>query len=678
MQKNSLNKRFKLALAGSLFFGVGGAWGQGPVSSYALPQPRNPIAGNPAPIASSKNPSLGQQGSQEGTTGIESGAPRLLSGEHPPVISTKGNEAPGPFPQETIIQAQNSTPVGTGSSGFGFTLPKPFMSRNNGPSVSSPTSGASVLPGNGSPQILSAPGPSVNGSVNNSGPLGGSISGSATINGSATGRMPTLPAADGQINANAGINVSPNQPMSLAPGQGTIGGSGQIVYPSQSNSIGSRIWNWMNPNSAEAMGVTTLPVMVGADGNTIANGSSVSGPILTGPGMNGNLDGGMVIQEGTYMEGSDLWGMGGMPNMASGGRCNSKTKFFFSAELLLWFINGQDLPPLVTYGSPNSVAPGAMGQPGTVVAYGNGPENSALRPGGRFGAGWWFGERNAVGVDAEYLFLGEQNWTNVYQGFGNTQTVGRPFTNALTGTPSGEEVYQPGKLAGSVTVNSVNNFQGANVNVRWGLVRRPKYVLDLQTGGRWMRFDEDLNIYENLASTKNTTQAPAGSGFLVSDQFSTNNTFYGANFGLLNTIYIGRFNLGLNAKLGVGVNNQTVDIYGNTVTNSVTAITSSPGGLLAMPTNIGSYSQSKVTVIPELDFQVGYQLSQRWRFTLGYSLLYWSNVVRPGNIIDPVVNPNQFPPASTGPLVGPARPAFAWNTADLFIQGANLGLEFRY
>jgi hypothetical protein len=58
MQKNSLNKRFKLALAGSLFFGVGGAWGQGPVSSYALPQPRNPIAGNPAPIASSKNPSL--------------------------------------------------------------------------------------------------------------------------------------------------------------------------------------------------------------------------------------------------------------------------------------------------------------------------------------------------------------------------------------------------------------------------------------------------------------------------------------------------------------------------------------------------------------------------------------------------------------------------------------------
>jgi hypothetical protein len=241
-----------------------------------------------------------------------------------------------------------------------------------------------------------------------------------------------------------------------------------------------------------------------------------------------------------------------------------------------------------------------------------------------------------------------------------------------------EEVYQPGKLAGSVTVNSVNNFQGANVNVRWGLVRRPKYVLDLQTGGRWMRFDEDLNIYENLASTKNTTQAPAGSGFLVSDQFSTNNTFYGANFGLLNTIYIGRFNLGLNAKLGVGVNNQTVDIYGNTVTNSVTAITSSPGGLLAMPTNIGSYSQSKVTVIPELDFQVGYQLSQRWRFTLGYSLLYWSNVVRPGNIIDPVVNPNQFPPASTGPLVGPARPAFAWNTADLFIQGANLGLEFRY
>lgn len=673
MQNNSLNKRFKLALAGSLFFGVGGAWGQVPVSSYALPPARNPAAGNPTPIASSKNLSPGQQGTQEGASGGENGTPRLLSAEHPPVISTKGNEAPGPFPQDAIIQAQNSSPSGSGSSGLGFTLPKPFMSRNNGPSVSSPSSGASVLPGNGSPQILAAPGASGGGSGNISGSMSGAISGGTIVNGPGSVRMPTLPAADGQINVNGGINGSTNLPMTMAPGQGTVGAPGQIVYPQQSNSIGSRIWNWMNPNSAEAMGVTTLPVMVGGDGNTISNGPAGSGPILTGPGMNGNLESGMVIQEGTYMDGSDLWGMGGIPNMSSGGRCNSRTKFFFSAELLLWFINGQDLPPLVTYGSATDPVPGAMGQPGTVVAYGNGPENSALRPGGRFGAGWWFGERNAVGVDAEYLFLGEQNWTNVYQGFGNTQTVGRPFTNALNGAASAEQVYQPGKLAGAVTVNSVNNFQGANVNVRWGLVRRPKYVLDLQTGGRWMRFDEDLGIYENLATTSGKS-----SGFLVSDQFSTNNTFYGANFGLLNTIYMGRFNLGFNAKLGVGVNNQTVDIYGNTVVNNASAITSYNGGLLAMPTNIGSYSQSKVTVIPELDFQVGYQLSQRWRFTIGYSLLYWSNVVRPGNIIDPVVNPNQFPPPTGTTLVGPARPAFAWNTADLFIQGANLGLEFRY
>ncbi len=673
MQAKRKNKRFKLALAGSLFFGTGAAWGQGPVSSYALPQPKISVVGNPAPIASSNNPSVGKQPIQDSSNGVQGTTPRLLPAEHPPVISTKGNEIGESAPQDAIIQAQNSTPAGTGGSGFGFTLPKPFSSRNNGPSISSPNAGATILPGNGSPQILSAPGSSTNGSAVGSGTMGGVI-----INGPGTGRMPTLPAADGQIQANGGSNTLTTPGITTLPSQGSIGGSGQIVYPPQSNSMGSRIWNWMNPNSAEAMGVQTLPVVVGSDGNTISNGPSISGPVLSGPGTSGNPDGAMVIQEGAYMEGSDPWGMGVMPNMSSGGRCNSRTKFFFSAELLLWFVNGQDLPPLVSYGSAADPVPGAMGQPGTIVAYGNGPENSALRPGGRFGAGWWFGERNAVGVDAEYLFLGEQDWTTVYQGFGNTQTVGRPFTNALTGKAAAEQVYQPGTLAGAVTVNSVNNFQGANVNVRWGLVRRPKYVLDLQTGGRWMRFDEDLNISENLASSKNSSQAPAGSGFLVSDQFSTNNTFYGANFGLLNTIYMGRFNLGLNAKLGVGVNNQTVDIYGNTVINNTATITSYNGGLLAMPTNIGSYSQSKVTVIPELDFQVGYQLSQRWRFTIGYSLLYWSNVVRPGNIIDPVVNPNQFPPTTTSPLVGPARPAFAWNTADLFIQGANLGLEFRY
>lgn len=655
MHANSRKKRFTLALAGTMVLGSGSVWGQEPVSSYALPQPRIAVVGNPAPIASTSNSASGQTAIQNGAPVVQSGAPRPLSLDHPPVISTTPNNPPGVSPQENIIQAQNSSPLGSGSNGSGFTFPKPFLSRPNGPSVSSPANGATILPGNGSPQILAAPG--------------------ASFNGNASARLPSLPAADGQISGNAGISMAPNQGIPMSSGQGMVVSPGQIVYPQQqqNNSFGNKLWSWMNPNSSESMGVTTLPVMVGGDGNTIVNGPSVSGPILTSSGVNGNVDGAMVVHEGAYMDGGDFWGMGNMPNMASGGRCNARTKFFFGAELLLWFVNGQDLPPLVTYGSVADPVPGALGQPGTVVAYGNGPQDTTLRAGGRFTAGWWFGERNIVGVDAQYLFLGEQDQTYVFQGFGNTGTVGRPYTDALTGKPAAEQVYQPGNLGGAVTVNTVNNFQGANLNLRWGLIRRPRYVMDLQTGGRWMRFDEDLGIYENLAVTSGK-----GGGFLVSDQFNTNNTFYGANLGLLNTLYLGRFNLGLNAKLGVGVNNQSVDIYGNTVINNVSSINSYNGGLLAMPSNIGSYTQSKFTVIPELEFQVGYQLSQRWRFTVGYNLIYWSNVVRPGSIIDPVVNPNQFPPPAGGPLVGPSRPAFAWNTADLFIQGANLGLEFRY
>jgi len=55
-------------------------------------------------------------------------------------------------------------------------------------------------------------------------------------------------------------------------------------------------------------------------------------------------------------------------------------------------------------------------------------------------------------------------------------------------------------------------------------------------------------------------------------------------------------------------------------------------------------------------------------------MLYWSNVVLAGNQIDRAVNLSQNP----GPIVGEPRPAFAFQRSDYWVQGLNVGLQYRW
>jgi hypothetical protein len=79
--------------------------------------------------------------------------------------------------------------------------------------------------------------------------------------------------------------------------------------------------------------------------------------------------------------------------------------------------------------------------------------------------------------------------------------------------------------------------------------------------------------------------------------------------------------------------------------------------------------------MPELGIAVGYDITCRLRVTCGYTILYWSKVVRPGDQIDTQVNPSQFPP---GTLTGAPYPQFTPRTTDFWAQGLNVGLELRF
>lgn len=159
----------------------------------------------------------------------------------------------------------------------------------------------------------------------------------------------------------------------------------------------------------------------------------------------------------------------------------------------------------------------------------------------------------------------------------------------------------------------------------------------------------------------------------LADQFNTRNQFYGGQAGLRSTLNKGRFSLELSGTVALGSNHETVIIQG-VRTNSAIAEGNVESGLLAFPTNIGSYSRNQFTVIPELKANVGFDLVRWLRPFISYQFLYWNKVVMPGEQIDRAVN---FASVGT-PGFGPRRPAFSFNDTGFWAQGLTTGVRLGF
>ena len=88
----------------------------------------------------------------------------------------------------------------------------------------------------------------------------------------------------------------------------------------------------------------------------------------------------------------------------------------------------------------------------------------------------------------------------------------------------------------------------------------------------------------------------------------------------------------------------------------------------------GSVDSCIFAVVPEVRVGVGYRLTDCIQVTVGYNLMWWTNVVRAGDQIDLAVNPNQLPP-----VVGPiAVQAPGIRDTTMWVQGLSLGVLFNY
>ena len=206
--------------------------------------------------------------------------------------------------------------------------------------------------------------------------------------------------------------------------------------------------------------------------------------------------------------------------------------------------------------------------------------------------------------------------------------------------------------------------------MRLQLLLSAAFRLDVIGGYRYYELSDSLSIQEQLV-VLNAPPTATGTQINVTNNFRTRNCFNGTEIGLIADYYYCRWSLEFSAKMSMGWNHEVAFINGSTVvTTPDGSMTGNEGGLLALDTNIGSYSRDAFVVIPEFGVQLGYQFTERLRGFVGYDFLYWAQVARAGDQVNLNVNDQNLPP----PLPHPANndPTFSFNSTAFSAQGIRL------
>ncbi len=347
---------------------------------------------------------------------------------------------------------------------------------------------------------------------------------------------------------------------------------------------------------------------------------------------------------------------------------------WLNADTLVWFLKNGPLPvPLLATGNPADRPPGALGQPGTHILLGGSGIDYGTFPGIRWSMGKWWGPDQSWALEWGGFWLDTQTFH--FQASGDTAgnpPLYVPVFRAELGREGSFIISDPVKvLTGSVLFDSQSRLWGMEMNGRYKLRQEKTWDVHLLAGFRYLELDESLRFAAFLRDPLLDINSN------LYDLVSTKNQFYGMQVGGQAHYRWGRLSADVTGKVAFGYTREFVNIAG-AITETGTGVPHPgvfPGGLFTQPTNIGRTSDSDFALVPELAFRVGFEPVQRLQIFVGYTILYWSSVVRPGNQIDRSINQTQ---QAGGVLFGPARPAPLFQRGDFYAHGLNVGLAFRY
>lgn len=374
---------------------------------------------------------------------------------------------------------------------------------------------------------------------------------------------------------------------------------------------------------------------------------TIGGPVISGPVA--SPEGCQDCWWGDPSPGQDMWG----PVEYFDGPLHNR--WTFGAEYLMWWIRNEEVPTPATFGvNRGTNVAAAIGDPSTQVAISGQDFVEEGLNGGRFRFGWWLDPNHIFGIEGVFLYLDEETETRMATSTGRP-VLGVPYFNADTGAEAVSVVAGNNQM-GTVTASFATRLWGAEGNFRTNWMIGPAAKLDLLIGFRALGLEDRYDLQQQSMST--TT----GAAFMLSDQFSTRNRFYGGQIGTSAEWHWGWWSLGLSGKIGVGNTRQSVSIGGSRMGNTTGAVA------FTQPSNFGITNRDKVSLVSETSVRLSYQFTKCLQGFVGYNFLYWTNVARPGGQIDRVISPSG----------ATQRPAPRFGESDFWAQGLSLGLEFRY
>lgn len=360
-------------------------------------------------------------------------------------------------------------------------------------------------------------------------------------------------------------------------------------------------------------------------------------------------------------------------------------------EYLLWFLQREQLGGNLATTNTN-LTPTAI--PGNLS------RDLTGRPlsGARFTLGYWYSDYDpmlescqriaAYGVEANGFFLGERS---ISVTSGSSSQLFRPFFNLNDGVVDAVVVASPGLAVGELSALAKFEMSGAEANAFCNVFSNPisqTLRIDLLGGFRNLNLDGSILINQRTQFSQNIPansifQPLAGSRINSFDYFGVENNYFGGQVGMRIQAIFGCVTAGTTLKYGIGTNHQRLTIDGGQLLTGPGGVpqTQSVGGLLALPSNIGSFTQNRFAQVPEADFKLTVNLTDRISVHGGFAFLYFNRVIRAVNQIDRTIDITQipnFPGGAAATPTGLGRPGVFFKESGLLVQALHFGVTFAW
>jgi hypothetical protein len=362
-------------------------------------------------------------------------------------------------------------------------------------------------------------------------------------------------------------------------------------------------------------------------------------------------------------------------------------RFWIAGDYLLWWTKSNPVPvPLVTTGSIADAVPGAIGQAHTDVLFGDHNVNYGATNGLRLQAGWALDGDQFLSLEGEFFILEQRSSRfKTTSDVGGNPLLALPFYDVSSNIQNSYAIAFPGEEAGGMSVSTRSRLDGWELNLSADLMHGASSRFDLLAGYRSVFLSESLQL-ETSASPLQDDSFVTYLGQAVSppnvvttvDRFRTYNQFYGGQIGGRFEWGTGPFTVGVTGKVALGDNQELVQIGGVSALTTGVGTTPVPGGILAVASNSGRFFRDEFSVVPEVVLQFSYELTSHLEANFGYSFLYLSNVVRPGNQVDRAIAPTLVPTDFQFGTAPGSSPAFQFHSSDYWAQGLTFGLTIRY